>query len=134
MKLIEDEKQVVDGLSHAKVSSTSSRMEDADSEIKQIDDEELVGEGISRGKESKVSSASSRMESVRNGKSFGIFLDLYLPTVKCKYFIGKIQRCFSICGNISAKVMTSILILTSSLLYIIVGTGVLQQGIYHFNH
>ena len=84
MKLIEDEKQVGDGLSQAKeakISSTTSRMEDDDTEMKQIDDEELVGEGISRGKESKVSSASSRMESVRNGKSFGIFLDLYLPTV-----------------------------------------------------
>ena len=76
MKLIDDEKQVGDGLSQAKeakVSSTSSRMGDDDMEMKQIDDEELVDDGMSQGEESKIPSASSRIDSIRNGKSIGIW-------------------------------------------------------------
>ena len=132
MKQIGDEKQV-DGMSQgkeSKFSSTSSRIDVDDTEMKQVDDEKPVGDGMSQGKESKDSSKTSRMESDRIGKSFVLFLDLYLPTVKCKYFIGKIQRCFSMCGNISAMVMTSILILTLTLLFITFGTGVLRQGIF----
>ena len=51
-------------------------------EMKRIEDEKQV-DGMSQGKESKVSSTSSRIESIRNGKSFEIFSS----TVKYKYSI-----------------------------------------------